>query len=580
MKKSLKRIFAGLLSAVTLGCCLPAMTLGANAAETKTYPRDFSYMTSAYGYFFYPETDSEGNVTAQAYSTLASDYYDNHVYMHEKRDFTFDTWLCATFSATEDGYLKIGTTSKDSNSMGLTLNQFKGILEYSRVGYVCVSYKILGKTVSESDNQRILVGPSSDWGNAYIGVPITNTNDDWNFAYVSTADLNRSGNWLVDDGSQPQFRIQLPDFNDTSVSIVLNYVGFCKDLDALNATKTKIEKANSVVENSVANRRYGSAATGLYFNQATADDAIAELTVTKAGSTDAKGTVNLVKWVDDTLAVSATDEGFVRLTSSASSNPFTMKSSGNYVSGNVSNLYVAYIIIRFKIDGASVPTDAKILFGDGGNWGVTNKRADVSLTGTDADADGWITLCCKSANHGNDTALLQDNSSLCIAFGGTNLIKSSVVIDYIGLCADEAAKDETLAAIELANSVRLVGVQASTNASDHALRFIGKVKAESVDALNEKVDQLGLRLTVGTQTADVEITKVYQSILSGDETLTADEGWFFFTFVVRNIPADTQTDFTVTPLAVAAGESDAVLGLSATLGYDATANELVKAKKN
>lgn len=579
MKKSLKRIFAGLLSAVTLGCCLPAATLGANAEEAaKTYPRDFSYMTSAYGYFFYPEQDSDGNVTAKAYSTLASDYYDNHRYMHEIRDFTFDTWLNATFSATEDGYLKIGTTSNAVNSMGLKLEKFKGILEYDRVTYVCVSYKILGKTISASDNKSITVGPSRDWDNTAVKIPVTSTNNDWNFAYVSIADLNRSGNWLFDgDGKKPQFRIQLPDFNDTSVSIVLNYVGFCKDLNALNATKAKIEKANFFVENSVANRRYGDSAIGLYFNPVSSGSDLADLTITApAGS----GVPNLTQltmgtWATPIPSASSTDEGYLKLTKSNNhDNEYTMKSTTAWTAENVTFAQAKYTIVRLKALGTL--SQKAFAVGSENSW---NNRAFVTtLSEAEVGADGWITLCVENAVYGS-TPILEKNRKINVQLPKMEGL-GSYVLDYVGFCATEQAKDETLAAIELANSVELVGVQAAENADDHAIRFVGKVKAASVDALNEAVGQLGFKLSNGTKTVTAEIDKVYKSIVAGGETLNAGEGEYFFTFVVSDVPTDAQVDFTVTAYVTSADAAGEILANSATVGYDAANNRLVKAKKN
>ena len=95
-------------------------------------------------------------------------------------------------------------------------------------------------------------------------------------------------------------------------------------------------------------------------------------------------------------------------------------------------------------------------------------------------------------------------------------------------------------------TVKLVGTQPGKNTSD--VRFVGLVAKSVID--DKTIDSLGFRLTVGETTVDesqISCTKVYTSILENGVTRTAPEGYYFFTFVVTGV--DANTEFTYSAVA-------------------------------
>lgn len=91
-------------------------------------------------------------------------------------------------------------------------------------------------------------------------------------------------------------------------------------------------------------------------------------------------------------------------------------------------------------------------------------------------------------------------------------------------------------------TVKLRGVQQGKNTND--VRFVGLVAKAVVD--DKSIDSLGFRLTVGETTVDesqVSCTKVYETILADGETLPAPDGYYFFTFVVTGVEANTEFTF-------------------------------------
>ena len=86
-------------------------------------------------------------------------------------------------------------------------------------------------------------------------------------------------------------------------------------------------------------------------------------------------------------------------------------------------------------------------------------------------------------------------------------------------------------------TVQLVGVQPATNGSND-LRFVGLIKKVDLSLITA----LGFELTVGDKTIGtdkIQCTKVYNSILAAGETLTAPEGYYYFTFVVTGVEDGT-----------------------------------------
>ena len=85
--------------------------------------------------------------------------------------------------------------------------------------------------------------------------------------------------------------------------------------------------------------------------------------------------------------------------------------------------------------------------------------------------------------------------------------------------------------------VRAAGTQ--TRSSDNGVRFVGLVKIpESLEAITV----LGFEVTVGDKTVGAEkisCTKVYTSIEADGKNLEAPEGYYYFTFVVKDVTAET-----------------------------------------
>lgn len=85
--------------------------------------------------------------------------------------------------------------------------------------------------------------------------------------------------------------------------------------------------------------------------------------------------------------------------------------------------------------------------------------------------------------------------------------------------------------------VRPVGVQLRTE--DNGVRFVGLLKKPT--SLDD-VTALGFEVTVGDKTVGADkiaCTKVYESIMADGKTLTAPDGYYYFTFVVTDVNTET-----------------------------------------
>lgn len=89
--------------------------------------------------------------------------------------------------------------------------------------------------------------------------------------------------------------------------------------------------------------------------------------------------------------------------------------------------------------------------------------------------------------------------------------------------------------------VRLAGTQ--TRTSDNAVRFVGMLK---IPASLDDVSELGFEITVGETTKDakdIKCTKVYTSIQENGKPKEAPEGYYYFTFILTDVPAGTTFTF-------------------------------------
>ncbi len=88
---------------------------------------------------------------------------------------------------------------------------------------------------------------------------------------------------------------------------------------------------------------------------------------------------------------------------------------------------------------------------------------------------------------------------------------------------------------------KFVGIQTmNETATDADIRFVGLVKDY------ENLSNLGFEVTANGITKPLNVTKVYSSILAGDKTLPAPEGYKYYTFVLKNVPNATEIKISTT----------------------------------
>lgn len=110
---------------------------------------------------------------------------------------------------------------------------------------------------------------------------------------------------------------------------------------------------------------------------------------------------------------------------------------------------------------------------------------------------------------------------------GTNVDYTDTLNDEILACGCYGA---TAAPI-----VRLVGTQ--TRAEDNAVRFVGMLK---IPELLTDVTELGFEITVGDKTNQTEVSVVFTSIMVKDALKAAPDGYYYFTYALTDVPADTE----------------------------------------
>ena len=320
---------------------------------------------------------------------------------------------------------------------------------------------------------------------------------------------------------------------------------------------------------------YGTSAYGLYFYPEVAEDgtvtAKAHLTVASGyenyfGVTEHD--INVTKWLDNTTF--GVEDGFLKIgTTSTGVNSMGITFSWT---GILEAYRAKHIVVRYRILGKTLTAEdnKKIMITNDNNF--VEKQVWVPVSNQD---DGWNIAVKESSQTGNWIT----DTTVDIQFPDMNDTNFSIVLDYIGFCAEDDVK-ATKAAIDAANSIDNVGVQVAKDASEKALRFVGKVKAADIDTLNKTFGEIGFVLTAGTSTANVKITKVYKSIQANGETLEAGKGEYFFTFVVKDIPGTDTVNFSITPYVCLSGITDRLQNITATVGYNPTNNTLEAAKKN
>ncbi len=77
---------------------------------------------------------------------------------------------------------------------------------------------------------------------------------------------------------------------------------------------------------------------------------------------------------------------------------------------------------------------------------------------------------------------------------------------------------------------KFVGIQLR---AEGEVRFVGMVKEYAT------IDELGFSVKAGNNTAILTVTKVYGSILANNASVSAPEGYAYFTFVLKNVPENT-----------------------------------------
>lgn len=578
MKKQFQRVISILLTAIFLLTGVPVLVFDAMAEEASTESREFNYGSSAYGLYFYPVAAEDGTVSAKVHRTVASGY-DNY-YGVTEGDYDIELYTSpfggTMLSVSDDGYLKAGSKTGDVMGFGF---KWTGFFENTKAKFAVVRYRIIGKTLSESDGKSFVIGDSqNNWASDSTSATVlaTNADEGWNLATLERTVT--SGNMIADNHT---VWVQFPRLNDKNASVVIDYIGFCADQDAVNATKAAIEKANAPVSSSTENRRYGTSAFGLYFKPIVAADGKVSA---KAYRTLASGYDNYYSVTEGDIDIelfdvfSATtlgisDDGYLKVGSTSTgsnSMGFRFKWTGAFP-----NVRATQVVIRYRIVGKTLTAEdnKKISIGNASGWGGQN-TASVPVTN---ENDGWNIATLERTATGN----MFNDSTVWVQFPDLNNKNAYVVIDYIGFCADQNAANTTKAAIEAANSLEMVGVQVATDANSKSVRFVGKVKAESIEALNQVFDEIGFALTADDGNVYyAKITQVYKTIVAAGETLTAEDGEFFFTYVVKGIPSDDTVNFEATPYGCPSGSTEHLQSVTAVVGYNPTTNQLEKAKKN
>ena len=311
---------------------------------------------------------------------------------------------------------------------------------------------------------------------------------------------------------------------------------------------------------------------GLYFNPEVGEDgtvtAKIKRTVCNGGNNLSESTLNYSKFASE-LKFGVSEEGFLKINTTQTVNQYTMMLS-NWT-GTLLSTQVKYVIVRYKVVGEAPSSEVWLMGSDWTAQENNGRRLDVALPG---EADVWNTVSAEVSVPQGDWLGGSIGKAPKIQLPNLQSTNSYYILDYIGFCADEAARDATLAAIEQANNYDLYGGVQLSKTENRMIRFVGKL-----DALNEKYDKVGFVLTANGMSYTMTADKAYTSILADGEPLTAEsEGCrYFYTYAVDNIPTDQGIiRFTVTPYVSLNGQTDVIMGATVSFGYNPTTNELVK----
>ena len=563
-KSRLKTVSLALVLVIVLSCASFSWLAIPTSAEGQTgAPRDYG---SGRMIYLYPEVGDDGTVSPKAYMTVNSNPETTGVLALGDTNSSFAK---QTYGATEDGFL---TVKPDKVNTGFAIRTtMTGYMSNANAKYVSVCYRVVGET---SYNGELTFG---HWGGAtkLTSTSFSNEGNGWNV--VTTENKDTDNNWW---GPNTNFTVIFPGLKNADSYIVVDYVAFCateEEVEAIKAARESFLNPEPEPEPdpfcvSRENRTYGNAAVGLYFNPEVGEDgtvtAKIKRTVCNGVNNLSESTLNYSKFASE-LKFGVSEEGFLKINTTQTVNQYTMTLSD--WTGTLLSTQVKYVIVRYKVVGEAPSSEVWLMGSDWAAQENNGRRLDVALPG---EADVWNTVSAEVSVPQGDWLGGSIGNAPKIQLPNLQSTNSYYILDYIGFCADEAARDATLAAIEQANNYDLYGGVQLSKTENRMIRFVGKL-----DALNEKYDKVGFVLTANGMSYTMTADKAYTSILADGEPLTAEsEGCrYFYTYAVDNIPTDQGIiRFTVTPYVSLKGQTDVIMGATVSFGYNPTTNELVK----
>ena len=148
-----------------------------------------------------------------------------------------------TFGTSDDGFLTLGNTANTVNKFTMSFTGWTGVLTPTEARYMIVRYRVDGET---QPSGKILFGDQhtkDGWGGNRADISITGTPDSNGWITICKEITSYKENYDQLVAVTPT--VQFPDLQNASSCYVLDYIGFCADETACDATLAAIEQANS-----------------------------------------------------------------------------------------------------------------------------------------------------------------------------------------------------------------------------------------------------------------------------------------------------------------------------------------------
>lgn len=219
------------------------------------------------------------------------------------------------------------------------------------------------------------------------------------------------------------------------------------------------------------------------------------------------------------------------------------KTNGNIIWGNEGCLTKIQVVVEQSVKLIGDSTTNGYLGGFGGNIDINTNgcgslfvdMTDSKIQPTDSNGEFIETAVARCGRSGNSNARFFNsnaNASIYTDTGNADITKKIDNFKALGVYGSSYIDPV----------VKFVGVQ--KRSSDNGIRFVGLIQKDKLDSLGS----LGFTVTSNGVTADVDTvscTKVYESIIANGETLTAPEGYYYFTYAVTDVSDSTAfTDIT------------------------------------